>query len=398
MTIPIRARRAAELSPSAPLILHVTEAMGGGLENAIYDFIRSAPQYRHALLFARRGAFETAETRPDNLVEVIDAGRGFRAVNDAYGTAVDRLRPDVIHLHSAWAGLIGRVRGRGPRRAAIVYSPHSYYFERRDLMLPIRALAWLLERILSARTDLTAAVSPAEAGIARELGSAAAYIPNIVRLPAGLSWTGGGTSAAEVVMIGRVTAQKDPKFFLQVMKRVASLAPEVRWTWIGSGDTRMEQRLRLAGVDVTGWMTRSECLSRMRRAGVYLHTARWEGSPITLLEAAELGVPIVARSIPALDSLGFDPTLRSPRAVAEALLGVLAGARTPIAPPATTPMAQMLAIEQAYAAVVPVASPSRGARSLTSDPLRSYSDGRRGAHIRTASAAKAMERPLIGDS
>ncbi|WP_375401039.1 glycosyltransferase [uncultured Amnibacterium sp.] len=391
--MPIGARSAAVLDSSAPLILHVTEAMGGGLENAIYDFVRSAPQYRHALLFARRGAFETAETRPDNLIEVVDAGRGFRALNEVYGTVVDRLEPDVIHLHSAWAGLIGRVRGSGPRRAAIVYSPHSYYFERRDLALPIRALAWLLEWALSARTGLTAAVSPAEAGIARRLGSSAAYIPNVVRLPGDLSWTGAGTTAAEVVMIGRVTAQKDPKFFLQVMKHAASLAPDVRWTWIGSGDTRMEQRLRAAGVDVTGWMTRSDCLARMRRAGVYLHTAAWEGSPITLLEAAEIGVPIVARSIPALDSLGFDPTLRSPRAVAEALIGVLAGARMPIAPPATAPTAQMLAIGQAYAAVLPVSSRSRALRPLTLDSTHSRFEERTGGQVRAAITAAALERP-----
>lgn len=340
-------------APAAPLILHVTEAMGGGLEDAVHDFVRSAPQYRHALLFTRRGAFETSEHLPENLVEVIDAGRGFRSLHAAYGPVVQRLQPDVVHLHSAWAGLIGRTRSRGPKRAPIVYSPHSYFFDRKDLLPPVRGLARLLERALSGRTDLTAAVSPFEAQTARRLGSASAYIPNIARLPRRLQWTGGGT--AEVLLVGRVTAQKDPDFLLQVLQHVQPLAPHARFTWIGSGDVRTEARLRSAGVRVTGWMPRAECLDLMAGADVYLHTAAWEGSPITLLEAAVLGTPIVARSIPALDSLGFDPQLRTPAAVAQALVHLLAGGAAPVGPVAPQPAEQARAIELAYASVVPAA-------------------------------------------
>ncbi|MFD1720140.1 glycosyltransferase [Amnibacterium endophyticum] len=332
---------------SAPLILHVTEAMGGGLEDAVNDFVRSAPGYRHALLYTRRGAFGTAEQRP-GLVEVIDAGRGVRSLRRVYGSTVRRLAPDVIHLHSAWAGLIGRLQTRGPRSAPIVYSPHSYFFDRRDLSAPARLTARLLERVLSARTDLTAAVSPFEAETARRLGSGAEYIPNIARLPRDLRWAG-GTGAKEVVLVGRVTAQKDPAFLLAMLPH---LDADVRLTWVGAGDAATEDRLRAAGVRVTGWVPRSECLTLMASADAYLHTAAWEGSPITLLEAAVLGVPVVARAIPALDSLGFDPRLRTPRAVALALTELLAGGVAPVAPSAPSPQEQADAIGRAYARVL----------------------------------------------
>lgn len=333
---------------AAPLILHVTEAMGGGLEDAVHDFIRSAPQHRHAVLFTRRGSFATAEERPANLVEVIDAGRGFVALHLAYGPAVRRLRPDVIHLHSAWAGLIGRVRSTGPKHAAIVYSPHSYFFDRRDLRAPMRVAARVLERALSARTDLTAAVSPFEAETARRLGSPVEYIPNIARLPASVRWTG-GSGTREVVLVGRITAQKAPEFLLEMLPHVS---PEVRFTWVGAGDPATEQRLRDAGVRVTGWVPRAACLEMMAQADAYLHTASWEGSPITLLEAAVIGVPVIARSIPALDSLGFDVRLRTPRDVADALDALLVSGRRPLAPPASRPEDQALAIRRAYARVV----------------------------------------------
>ena len=51
---------------------------------------------------------------------------------------------------------------------------------------------------------------------------------------------------------------------------------------------------------------------------------------MTLLEATRLGVPIVARSIPSLDSLGFPPALTTPEKVAAEVLATMGDPHTEI--------------------------------------------------------------------
>ena len=318
--IPVRARST---------ILHVTEAMGGGLEAALLDFIRSAPQFRHAILFTRRGEFTTADRPEQYADQVIDAGRGVQALLHAYLPTVRAVQPEVIHLHSAWAGLVGRSLPTGG--APIVYSPHSYFFDRRDVPAPVRWLARGVERALSARTAAVAAVSPLEAQAARRMHATAHYVPNVVRLPEQLRWTGPAADLPpEVIAIGRLAEQKDPSFFREVVRLARPQLPGVRWTWIGGGEGGAAAELRADGVEVTGWIAREECLERLCASTAYLHTAAWEGNPITLLEAAAVGAPIVARSIPALDSLGFDPSLRTAEAVARRLVETIRGEGAPV--------------------------------------------------------------------
>lgn len=357
----------AELPVRAPItILHVTEAMGGGLEAALLDFVRSTPQFRHVVLFTRRGEFGTADHLELYVDRAIDAGRGVRALMRAYRRTVRDVRPDVIHLHSAWAGLIGRTVPTATR-APIVYSPHSFFFDRRDIPAPVRWLAAGTERALVARTAAIAAVSPLEAQAARRMRAVAHYVPNVVRLPAHLRWTGPGAGKPrEVVAIGRIAEQKGPEFFREVVRLVRHRLPDVRWTWIGGGESDVAESLGVEGVLVTGWMSRDECLDRLSAAAAYLHTAAWEGNPITLLEASALGAPIVARSIGALDSLGFDPSLRTANAVADRLVDVLEGAVAPGIVRMPGVDAQVRALAEVYESVlvrqlVPLPASSRWA-------------------------------------
>ena len=44
---------------------------------------------------------------------------------------------------------------------------------------------------------------------------------------------------------------------------------------------------------------------RLTAAQLYLHTAAWEGGPVSTVEAASLGLPVLARGIPSMVSLGY---------------------------------------------------------------------------------------------
>jgi glycosyltransferase involved in cell wall biosynthesis len=111
---------------------------------------------------------------------------------------------------------------------------------------------------------------------------------------------------------------KDPDHFIHVKRYVESeLQLQAEWEWLGGGREEHEDRLRAAGVKVSGWLDQRELVARMSTAQVYLHTAAWEASPITVLEAASLGLPLVLRAIPTLESLALPGLCADVDAIAE---------------------------------------------------------------------------------
>lgn len=303
---------------SAVRVLHVSDAFGGGVVSSLLAMVEATPEVDHHLLAQSRrgdhtgadldGRFASVATLPPDLIRAVTAVR--RAARELF--------PDVVHAHSSVAGAVVRLAGLdGPR---IVYSPHCFAFERRDLGRVERLAYTGIERALARRTDLLVAVAPHEMELAAALGHRRiAYTPNRTTTA-----VGGRARFAElprVVAVGRVCRQKDWRFFLHV-KRYAEqqLGLRATWTWLGGGDPAGESRLRAAGVEVTGWMDRGSVLTALTQAQIYLHTAAWEAAPISVLEAAALGLPLALRSIAPLRSMALPGLAESAPALAARLV------------------------------------------------------------------------------
>ncbi|WP_144710136.1 glycosyltransferase [Curtobacterium pusillum] len=284
-------------------VVHLVESLGGGVMSALESFVDRTPQVEHHLVGrVRSGSFSGFDRSPFESVTVID-GSLVRLMR-AHIKVVDLVEPSVVHLHSSWAGLIGRLSPR--KGAGIVYSPHCFFHERTDLPRIVRTVARGVERGLGLRTDLLVGVSPWEANEGDRLGIRSSWVEN--RFPKRLQSadsSGSNTRARLVVTAGRISAQKDPGYFLEVKRAVDLKVSGVRWLWVGDGDPALRNRLISEGVHVSGWVGRSDALDLVRQAGVYVHTAAWEAAPLTLVEAEEAEVPIVVRSQRSLQSLGW---------------------------------------------------------------------------------------------
>jgi glycosyltransferase involved in cell wall biosynthesis len=126
----------------------------------------------------------------------------------------------------------------------------------------------------------------------------------------------------EIVMVGRLCPQKDPRFFFDVSELVRSADSSVRFTWIGDGDDHFKSLMSSAGVEVTGWLEKAELTERLTRASVYLHSACYEGFPLSVLDAAAMDLPIVLRDIDCFDGVGLEK-VRHPREAAALILRLL---------------------------------------------------------------------------
>jgi glycosyltransferase involved in cell wall biosynthesis len=161
--------------------------------------------------------------------------------------------------------------------------------------------------MLAWRTGTLLAASEHEGRLADSLSGRWRVIRgvNTPNLPAELIGCAHGPGPSDhlrVTALGRICPQKDPEFFMEIVRIARRRGVDVDWTWIGDGDARLRAGLEGLGVTVTGWQDRAAALGFLASSHICLHTAAWEvGVPMTVLEAAGIGLPSVVRSLASID-------------------------------------------------------------------------------------------------
>ena len=275
--------------------------MGGGITSSVLSMVDATPEIDHHL-YAR------ARTAHDIGIELTERFSSVHVIPDNPLTAMLELRrlarhlfPDVIHAHSSIAGALVRLAALD--RPRIVYSPHCFAFERRDITGVARRVYTAVERSLATRTDLFVAVAPRELDLAAALGyRRTAYVPN--RTMCAPVSQAHYRRPLRIVTAGRICGQKDWLYLVHLKRYIdRHIGVEAVWEWVGGGDAVGEAELGAVGIEVSGWLSQEEMLARMAQAQVYVHTAAWEAAPISILESASIGLPLAIRAIPPLESL-----------------------------------------------------------------------------------------------
>ena len=114
----------------------------------------------------------------------------------------------------------------------------------------------------------------------------------------------------DVVFLGRLHFQKNPAILPQIVAALAPLRPSLGV--IGSGELEgtvraQVERAGLSGqVSFLGEQSHSEALRYLARAKLMLLPSRWEGLPVSVIEAMHRGVPVVASNVRGTNELVFD--------------------------------------------------------------------------------------------
>lgn len=285
-------------------ILHVTEAYAGGVATALQSFVQSAPEVEHHLLATPRAGYD-AGADPEVFASVATLPRGFRAIR-TISERVEELRPDWVHLHSSFAGLYGRLSGVPTSK--IIYSPHGFAFERTGRAARLSWLVRLVEHALTLRTARFAGVNLSEcAWFSTRSRRPSVLVPNTsYSRNEGPAIDRPRNDLFTIVLSGRLCEQKDPGFFARAVQMIG---PDVRSRlqiiWIGGGGEEYRKLLEREGVEVTDWMPNGQAVQLMRSADLYVHSAAWEGFPMSVVEAAALRMPMILRDIRAFAGLSL---------------------------------------------------------------------------------------------
>ena len=299
------------------LIMHITECYEGGVSRAIDSRVRATPEHEHHLLWSG------LDTPPDEIFAfTTQLPRGFQRRVRFVAKQIREVKPDILHAHSSWAGVYSRLYDRG---IPVLYEPHCFKFDDPTISGTTRFILRFAEQILARNSKLIGVLSPHEEGLALSLGSKieTIFLPNTSALnsPDIPRATSSGVNP-DVIMMGRIVSQKDPLFYIRVVDHIRVKFPSLRAFWIGDGDRNLRRSLNEAGIHVTGWLSEQEVASLLARGPVYIHSAEYEGFPLSVLDAAAVGCPIVVREIPAFEGTNLIQA-KSSAALGELALNLL---------------------------------------------------------------------------
>jgi glycosyltransferase involved in cell wall biosynthesis len=222
---------------------------------------------------------------------------------------VNEFSPDVVHLHSAKAGLVGRLV-LWTRHTPTIFQPHAWSWL--AATGPTARLSRLWERVAARRVAALVCVGTGELWQGRRAGVRGPYrlVRNGVdrrrftpahatarraartrlRLPA---------DAPLAVCIGRLTRQKGQDTLVAAWPEVIARCPGALLAIVGDGeDLSRLRRPSAEGIlfvpavaDTRDWLAASN---------VVVLPSRWEGLPLTALEAIATGRSVVGTDIPGL--------------------------------------------------------------------------------------------------
>jgi glycosyltransferase involved in cell wall biosynthesis len=245
---------------------------------------------------------------------------------------ISQVDPDVVHLHSAKAGLAGRLAVRGARPT--LFQPHGWSWLAARGATARGALAW--ERLAARWTDLLVCVGEGEAAHARHrrVNTRHVVVRNGVDLanfaPAGeqaraaaRDRLGIGREVPLAVCLGRITRQKGQDVLVTAWSQVREHCPAAQLYIVGNGDLLP----MLRGFAALGVRFAPPCPDPRpwyAAADVVVLPSRWEGLSLTLLEALASGCSVVVSDIPGLaevvtTGVGVRVPVGDARAVAQAL-------------------------------------------------------------------------------
>ena len=286
-------------------ILHITEASAAGTLQVVRTLATAQAARGHTVTLAYADRPES----PADLPQIAAAGvepvalrwaRRSPLSHVAAGRTLRRIvrerKPDLVHLHSSFAGAVGTLAL--PRGTVRIYTPHGVGSARAGVARPVSAAVRALESLVARRCALVGAVSEAEAEVARRV----LHAPRVVVVRNGIPELDEpphrvGTGSEPVVLaMGRITAARRPAATARIL---AALAPSARVGWVGAAEDGADAAVCEAGVPVTGWLPREQALERLAEATVYVHWSEWDGQSLAILEAIARDVVVVASDIPA---------------------------------------------------------------------------------------------------
>lgn len=288
-------------------ILHAAETIKGGVATVMRTLaLAQSDENTVRCLIPADQAKEMSPFR--NLRTFSRSGRNplsFLSFGWNFTKAVVTFRPHVVHLHSTFAGVFGRlilVVLWPVVRPKVIYMPHAWAFIM-DGSPRKKNLYATIEKLLYPFTTKVVCVSQFEADEATRFGLPTHKTTVI--------YNGTPTITAEdipnpynpkrlnLLFVGRLDFQKGFDVMLDAMERLARNpdAAHIHLTVVGEGVHGKASQPERPNITYMGWLSSDKLIPFFAHASAVVMPSRWEGFAMVPLEAMSHGVPVVASNV-----------------------------------------------------------------------------------------------------
>jgi len=223
--------------------------------------------------------------------------------------------PNIVHLHSTFAGFIGRLVILAffrSKNIKIIYCPHGFSFLVHTFFIK-RLMFTLCERLLSICTQSIICVGESEYKKALQKGFSSkklCLISNGVDLPKiSNPLTHNKLNEYTLLYVGRFDYQKGTDTLMEALRTLdeKNLNFKINVIMVGSSVNNVSDKInhefKNIAITYTGWIKKEQISEYYSKANCLIIPSRWEGFAMVPLEAISYNLPIITSDIVAFKEL-----------------------------------------------------------------------------------------------
>jgi len=281
----------------------------GGASIHLLDLASSALEAGHEVVIFVGGEGVFVERAKDKSLKCISLYFLKREIHPIYDffcffelkSKLKKFKPDIVHLHSSKAGILGRLAAKS-LRIPTVFTAHGWAFTegvsgiKRELYLKIeRYMAKLTNKIITVSDFDRELALDSNVGGKSKIVSIHNGMPDVQYEPRKVSIS----SCVRFIMVARFDHQKDHKTLVDAFFSIK----DQNWMleFVGNGPLYQET---FDYVDMKGLGDKivfsgacNDVPYRLVSSDVFCLISNWEGLPLTIIEAMRAGLPVIASSV-----------------------------------------------------------------------------------------------------
>jgi len=287
----------------------ITKSELGGAQSHVGDLCRYFSKENEIILMSYSGGWLENECKKLDVKFIsnryfsnsINPLKVFKAIKEIK-KVLENEKPDIVHCHSSGAGFFGRFATKN--KIPTLFTAHGWGF---NIGVPFlqKWIAVFSEKFVSRYTERIICVSEfvKELGVKYKIADKEKFEVMYNGVESYKSSKEDDNGKIKIVFVGRLAEPKDPLVLLKAYDRLSNELKEVvEISIIGDGPKKKELELylennELENASLLGSLPREQVFDKINKSNVFVLVSSYEGLPYTILEAMNVGLPIIVSDV-----------------------------------------------------------------------------------------------------